>query len=59
MYTNYSGGNLVLKHNNIKFDVVRPERTTHHKVYPNQLERLKRAEQLHRLKLQFIFSEAS
>ena len=32
--------------------------TTHYKVYPNQLKRLKRVEKLHCLKSRPIFSEA-
>jgi len=57
IYTHHPGGILVHKHNTIKFDVVGEQPAT--KYYPNQLNRLRRVEKLHRLKLRSIFSEAS
>ena len=44
---------------NIKLYNLTSGRTNHHKVYQNQLKRLKRAEKLIFLKLEPIFSEAS
>ena len=57
MYTNYPGRNLVHKQITLKFDLVRKRPAT--KYYTNQLNRLKRVEQLHRLKLRSDFPEAS
>ena len=57
MYTHHPGGNLVHKQIPIKFDVVGEQPAS--KYHPNQLNRLKRGEKLHRLKLQSISSEAS
>ena len=43
----------MLKHKSVKFDVVGAQPAT--KYFPNQLNRLKRVEKLHRLKSQPIF----
>ena len=53
IYTKHPGGNPVLKHKSVKFDVVGAQPAT--KYFPNQLNRLKRVEKLHRLKSQPIF----
>lgn len=53
IYINHPGGNLVQKHKTIQFDEVGEGLAT--KVYPNQLNRLKRVGKLHRLKAQPIF----
>ena len=42
----------------LKYKIWSGGRTTRYKVYPNQLNRLKRVEKLHHLKTQPIFSEA-
>ena len=52
IYTNHPGGILV-----DKLDVVGEQPAS--KYYPNQLNRLNKVEQLHRLKLQSIFPEGS
>ena len=57
IYTNHPGGNLKHKLKAVKFDLVGEQPATRY--YPNQLNRLKREEKLHRLKSQPIFSKAS
>ena len=57
VYSNHPGGNLVHKLKAVKFDLVGEQPATRH--YPNQPNRLKRVEKLHRLKSQPIFSKAS
>ena len=57
VYSNHPGGNLVHKLKAVKFDLVGEQLATRY--FPNQLNRLKRVEKLHRLKTQPIFSEAS
>ena len=56
IYINHPGGHLVYKQKTVKFDVVGERPATND--YPNQLNRLRRVEKLHRLKPQSIFSEA-